>query len=785
MNIHSSQIRMLRRLLRGGMFLCALALLVLVAPAAQAGVDSGITQSSWEFGDAPEGDNAIAYPSTMVAGSFPTCQASGPVGWIQHDNYGANFGPTFEFEPDGNAGLCPGCFPTYDADECFADGDAGLIVPESYTIDPSVIVIPCPGVNGTSLGNTCQTLVWGIDVDIEVHNHMPNETVGYVNVLMDWNQDGMWGGSSTCPSGSAPEHVLVNYQVPNPYDGPLSAIIPAPANFLSGPNSGYVWTRFTITEQPVQLPWTGEGVFEDGESEDYLLRVDAPQEELDFGDAPDPTYATLQTNNGASHPILAGFNLGASIDAEPDGQPDASATGDDLDGNDDEDGVTFKTVLLPGQQACIDVSLTNTAGVANPSLDAWIDFDASGKWDDPVEHLWGGTSQSLSSGTNTLCFQVPPGASRGPTFARFRLGNAGAIPPFGLGPAGEVEDYQVYIEATKWEQPPTFNPESIHPECYWGWDEISIYDNENYPIIADDWECKDNRPITDIHWWGSYLEWGEEEPPQPPIAPDSFHIGIWTDVPAGGDPPWSHPGDMLREWIVPRTELNEQYDGCDFHPDFMGAPDSCFKYDFEIPEGEWFYQDPDKDRVYWISISAIYSEGPPMEYLWGWKTRRPEWNDDAVRIEFPLQPHPGDAYVDGSPIETSEGSWDMAFVLTSWPAEPQAPVVDIDIANTTDVRLFWPHVTMDIYGNPVTVVKYNIYRDPAPYQAPTPTFLLTLTGPFIPGQVILIDPGKIGNTATNYYYYVQAVTQGAGGNDVLSALSNHIAEFDFKLVPGS
>ena len=89
----------------------------------------------------------------------------------------------------------------------------------------------------------------------------------------------------------------MNYQVPNPYDGPLSAILPPPGNFLAGPNQGYVWTRFTITERPVPLPWTGEGVFEDGESEDYLLRVDLPQEDMDFGDAPDPTYPTLLAND--------------------------------------------------------------------------------------------------------------------------------------------------------------------------------------------------------------------------------------------------------------------------------------------------------------------------------------------------------------------------------------------------------------------------------------------------------------------------------------------------------
>ena len=60
-----------------------------------------------------------------VIGRFPTCMNVGPAAFIQHTNFGAWLGPAFDFEPDGNAGLCP-MFAPYDADECFADGDAGL-----------------------------------------------------------------------------------------------------------------------------------------------------------------------------------------------------------------------------------------------------------------------------------------------------------------------------------------------------------------------------------------------------------------------------------------------------------------------------------------------------------------------------------------------------------------------------------------------------------------------------------------------------------------------------------
>ena len=218
-----------------------------------------------EFGDAPEGPGAVAYPSTGVFGGFPTCITVGPSGWIQHNNFGAWFGPSFDFELDGNGGFCPGCFPLYDQDECFADGDAGLIIPDPYTIDPAWNVVPCPGGVGTALGLVGNPAVWGVDIDIDVTNFMPSSTVGYVNVLMDWNQNGVWG--------DAGEHVLVNFPVPNGYSGPLSGL--APPGFVIGPNPGYVWSRFSITEVPVIYPpeWNGEGDFEDGETEDYLLKI--------------------------------------------------------------------------------------------------------------------------------------------------------------------------------------------------------------------------------------------------------------------------------------------------------------------------------------------------------------------------------------------------------------------------------------------------------------------------------------------------------------------------------
>ena len=227
-----------------------------------------------DHGDAPEG--VLAYPSTGQNGSFPSCIATGPALWAEHDNYGAWFGPSIDMEGEGNGGLCP-TFVPYDNDECFNDGDAGLVMPPAFTIAGGVVT-PCTAQAG-ALGGGCQMATWGLDIDIDIYNNMPNHEPyleAYLNVLMDWDQDGSWNGSSTCPAGSVPEHVLVDFVVPAQYFGPLSAL--GPPSFAIGPNPGYVWTRFSITEGPVGPDWDGEGVFEDGESEDYLLQIETPQQ---------------------------------------------------------------------------------------------------------------------------------------------------------------------------------------------------------------------------------------------------------------------------------------------------------------------------------------------------------------------------------------------------------------------------------------------------------------------------------------------------------------------------
>ncbi|MCX6268112.1 MAG: S8 family peptidase [Bacteroidetes bacterium] len=168
--------------------------------------------------------------------------------------------------------------------------------------------------------------------------------------------------------------------------------------------------------------------------------LNIPVATSDFGDAPDGPYPTKLSSNGARH-INTGLRLGMLIDSELDGQPNATATGDDINplGADDEDGVTFTSSLTAGQLASVQV-IASAPGLLN----AWIDFNKINAWADPGEQIF--TNVVLTPGLNLLSFLVPSTAAPGVTYARFRFNLQGGLSFFGPATDGEAEDYQVFIE---------------------------------------------------------------------------------------------------------------------------------------------------------------------------------------------------------------------------------------------------------------------------------------------------------------------------------------------------
>ncbi|MEQ8706124.1 MAG: SdrD B-like domain-containing protein, partial [Phaeodactylibacter sp.] len=187
----------------------------------------------------------------------------------------------------------------------------------------------------------------------------------------------------------------------------------------------------------------------------------------DFGDVPD-TYGTTLGQNGAFHIIHDDLFLGDCVDSELDGSPEAQAGvdgtpsagagtgGDDGSGvetemgeasfsecvNDDEDGIRFITPMVPGNEACVEVTATNNTG-SLAALQMWVDFDGNGSFSSGEEVAF--TEPIVGTGTNTTnyCFDVPASATfpNLETFVRVRLSSAGGLSATGPANDGEVEDY--------------------------------------------------------------------------------------------------------------------------------------------------------------------------------------------------------------------------------------------------------------------------------------------------------------------------------------------------------
>ncbi len=277
-------------------------------------------------------------------------------------------------------------------------------------------------------------------------------------------------------------------------------------------------------------------------------------------------------------------------------------------------------------------------------------------------------------------------------------------PPPGGGIPGRAWNYWTNLTVTKntaakkwfyikYSQPPVVI-DANQPPMIHGWDEKSVYRPQPNPVMADDWPCNDNRPITDVHWWGSFIGW--TQPHLPPVLPKAFHIGIWTDV-AQGAPgnqfPYSHPGTLI--WENTCTSWVWNFAGYDVDPRPNGMEDeACFQFTQLLSEDEWFYQKPDENQVYWLSIAAIYDQQDwqNIQHPWGWKTRPHKFNDDAVQIQNATiwPPAIGAVYNAGVPIQLPvwpdpQGvSWDLAFELST--NEPKAPAsADLNYSGFVDL----------------------------------------------------------------------------------------------------
>ncbi|MBL7152724.1 MAG: hypothetical protein ISS79_03340 [Phycisphaerae bacterium] len=422
-----------------------------------------------------------------------------------------------------------------------------------------------------------------------------------------------------------------------------------------------------------------------------------PEPDIDWGDAPDPTYPTLAASLGASHAIVPNIFMGNMIDRDPDGQPTPLADGDDNDPDgDDEDGVTFDTPLIPGQMAQITVN----ASIGGPFISVWIDFDGDGGWGQAHDYVVKSVLAN-NPGPNVFQIPVPPGIAAGiQTFARIRFTTNPGIGFGGHATNGEVEDYLVDIEPghepkppvphLKWSQPPIeIDPVVGRMPTYCGWDQLSFSTKELgtepavWRVAADDFRCLGRMPITSVHWWGSYKNWLEHDPPAG-IQPKSWRIAFWSNAPIDALHPYSRPEKLLHVIKVHPSEVEEVWVGMDMFPDPTIAPEACFQYYVQLKPEDYFWQhrflehEDDgtvRDTVFWISITAVYEGFPGPEHPWGWKTRPEHWMDDAVTFSLSQNDFEIGQVLDPdgiTPLESNvvcdrNESYDLAFELDTEP----------------------------------------------------------------------------------------------------------------------
>ncbi len=142
------------------------------------------------------------------------------------------------------------------------------------------------------------------------------------------------------------------------------------------------------------------GLASDGEVEDYRVYIG----EHDTGDAPN-SYLTIPLDGGPCHALTATntLYLGSTLfDNNLDGQPTPNANGDDIDGVDDEDGISgeLPLVLVSDATYSINVKHNNTTG-SSATLIAWLDKNQNNQFD--ANEVFDGFSvNNVITGTNEL-----------------------------------------------------------------------------------------------------------------------------------------------------------------------------------------------------------------------------------------------------------------------------------------------------------------------------------------------------------------------------------------------
>ncbi|MEF8848866.1 MAG: hypothetical protein V5A68_07005 [Candidatus Thermoplasmatota archaeon] len=242
-----------------------------------------------------------------------------------------------------------------------------------------------------------------------------------------------------------------------------------------------------------------------------------------------------------------------------------------------------------------------------------------------------------------------------------------------------------------------------------GWDVIAEYyqEDEKGYILADDWRCRETGPVTDIHFWGSWLDDKKGEI-------EGFYIAIHSNIPEDPDIPYSRPGKTLWERYITNFQVREyESPGQGFYwPQFQEYEPNDHKmyYQYNIVDIKEPFQQKE-GTIYWLAVSPQVKQVPPGENqpFWGWKTSKDHWEDNACWSEWgTLQWQ--ELY---EPPEF-ERPLDLAFVITGQKEEcictlnvdiqsgiyqTAIPVIIKNIGNTTCPDIDWVISSTALFGS--------------------------------------------------------------------------------------
>ncbi|WP_234999233.1 GEVED domain-containing protein, partial [Photobacterium andalusiense] len=207
-----------------------------------------------------------------------------------------------------------------------------------------------------------------------------------------------------------------------------------------------------------------------GEVEDHRIYIG----DHDFGDAPN-SYQTTMAAQGPTHGLInkSTLYIGTStIDAEADGYASTSATGDNTNGSDDENGIVLPLPMLALSDTTFTTTITlrnsTTSGIA-ATLVAWLDTNQDGAFSadevvDSIDYDSVGASAFASGNipynsadkSVDLTWNGLSGLTNGSIALRIRLTHDAltANDWFGVASNGEVEDYLYLVGDTDYGDAP-------------------------------------------------------------------------------------------------------------------------------------------------------------------------------------------------------------------------------------------------------------------------------------------------------------------------------------------